>query len=59
MLFRVLLLTAAASVVTLLLTYSLSKNRKYLNWALWVGKLTVGLVLLFALLYVLERMVLI
>jgi hypothetical protein len=57
--FRVLLLTAAAAAVVLLLTYSLTRNRKYLAWAAWVGKLSLGLVLLFAILYVLERVILI
>jgi hypothetical protein len=59
MLFRILLLTAAAAVVTLLLTYSLTRNRKHLAWAFWVGKLAVGLALLFGILYVLERLILI
>jgi hypothetical protein len=57
MLFRVILLLAAATVVTLLLTYALTKSTKYISWAFWVGKLTLGLALLFGILYVLERLV--
>ena len=59
MLFRVLLLLAAAVVVVLLLTYSVTKDRKWLAWAFFIGKLTIGVVLLFGVLYVLERVILI
>jgi hypothetical protein len=57
--FRVLLLLAAAAVVALVLAYSITRNRRYLSWAWWVGKLSLGMVLLFGLLYVLERLILI
>ena len=59
MLFRILVLIAAAVVVAMLLAYSVTKDRKWLAWVFFVGKLTIGVLLLFGILYVLERVILI
>lgn len=58
MVFRALLLLAAAVIVVLLLMYSVSRQRRFLAWALFIGKLTLGLAVLFGLFYVLERLIL-
>lgn len=59
MLFRALLLLFAAIVVSLLLAYSFTKNRKHLAWAIWFIKIGIGMAVLFGIFYVVERLILI
>lgn len=59
LLLRVLAILIGGATVALLLAYSVTRNRKYLAWGLWIGKISIGLLLILGLLYTLERLILI
>jgi hypothetical protein len=58
MLVRIWLILFAVSLVSLLLAWSLTRDRKYLAWTVWLLKIGVGAMVLLGLFYVLERLVL-
>lgn len=55
---RVLLVLAGVGLVLLVLAYALGGQQRFLAWAGWLLRVTVGFAVVFGLFYVLERLLL-